>query len=158
MKDTDVITGLIELMLNYHKRGLAVLLGAVKPPRGRAVHEMINSLYTKELGYNRYGRNSGFGAKSSFADRVIADNERFNKVIELAGGWPHIVSVARESARADSLTWRLVNDYLNYAGTLQVRHNSRLGVLAAKYGLTVRELVKCRYNFARDLAAAILAE
>ncbi|MBQ8692015.1 MAG: hypothetical protein IJ520_02620 [Synergistaceae bacterium] len=153
MDDMIIVAGLIELMLNYHKQGLAVLLGRVRPPRGRAVHDMISALYSSEA---CKGLDGGYGDRSSFADKVIADNERLSAAVELAGGWPNIYDAARRSIRADGLTWRLVSDYLGCIGTCSVRHKSRLGLLAAKYKMTVREVINRRNRFAHDLAALIL--
>lgn len=153
MDSVNELAGLIELLLNYHKQGLQVLLGLVRPPRGRAVYDMMSALNSHSEGYKSC---KGCSSKSSVIEHVIADNERVDAIVGGAGGWPHIVQVSRKAAQADLQTWRLVADYISCIGTYSVRHTSRLGLLAAKHGLTVREAAARRKDFAPKLAALIL--
>ena len=153
MNSVNELAGLIELLLNYHKQGLQVLLGRVRPPRGRIVYDMMSALNSHANGYE--GR-MAHGSKSSIIEHVIADNERIDAIVSSAGGWDHIAEISRKAAHADLQTWRLVNDWLHCIGTYSVRHNSRLGLLAAKHDMTVRELIARRKGFAPELAALIL--
>lgn len=153
MDSVNELAGLIELLLNYHKQGLQVLLGLVRPPRGRAVYDMMSALNSHSEGYKS---RTGCSSKSSVIEHVIADNERVDAIVSSAGGWDHIVKISRKAAHADLQTWRLVNDYIHCIGTYAVRHKSRLGALAAKHKLTVRGLIARRKAFAPKLAALIL--
>ena len=151
------VAGLIELLMNYHNQGLRVLLGLTRPPRGRAVHDMMAALDARPnvKCYSLYsGRKNQ--ADNSRADKVIADNERFNEIVTLAGGWANIIKACRQDAHANKLNWRLMNDYINLIGTYTVKHTTRLGLLAAKYDMTVLEVIQRRRNFAFNLALFIL--
>ena len=157
MDEQELIWGLIELLINYHAQGLNVLLGFAKPPKGREVYEMINAVRGGSLNFNLGGScKLGHGDGMSRIERVIDDNARFNAIAELAGGWENIIQAGRANAEHDLISWLITADYIKHLGTLSVRRSSRIGLLAAKYKLSPKEILRRRKNFSKNLAIEIL--
>lgn len=155
MSEQELIWGLIELLINYHAQGLKVLLGLAKPPKGREVYEMINAVRGRSLNLGE-GCKSGHGDGMSRIGRIIDDNARFDAIAELAGGWENIIQAGRANAENDLVSWLIMSDYIKHLGTLSVRHTSRIGLIAAKYKLSPKEILKRRKNFSKNLASEIL--
>lgn len=155
MSEQELVWGLIELLINYHAQGLKVLLGLVKPPKGREVYEMMNAVRSCSLNFGE-GCKSGHRDGMSRIERIIDDNARFNAIAEIAGGWENIIQAGRANASHDLISWLMTADYIKHLGTLSVRHTSRMGLLAAKYKLSPKEILKRRKNFSKNLASEIL--
>ena len=155
MSEQELVWGLIELLINYHAQGLKVLLGLAKPPRVREVYEMMNAVRGCSLNLGECCK-SGHGDGMSKVERIIDDNARFNAIAELAGGWGNIIQACRANAEHDLSSWLITADYIKHLGTLSVRHTSRMGLLAAKYKLSPKEILKRRKNFSKNLANEIL--
>lgn len=151
-RELDEVTGLIELLINYHPQGFSVLLGEVPPPNAEQIHEMINMLRDREKSEVRPSSPS----LTVQAERIVWDLEKFEAIVKTAQGWPHINKISREYKDADARTWAVVIDHMKFVDLSASRHMSKLGYVAVRYGLSPNTVLKYRREFAEKLARAIL--
>lgn len=84
------------------------------------------------------------------------DREYFDRLVELAGGWPHIHIAAREFRDSDSRMWSIVMDHVKFVGNASSRHASKLGYVSARYSLSPNTVMKYRREFSEKFAEMAL--
>lgn len=146
------VTDLIELLITCHPQGFGVLLGEVEEPSSREIHEMMNAGRAKMPDDFKPSTPS----LETEAERIVYDREYFDKLVGLAGGWPHIHLVSKEFKDADSRMWSVAMDHIKFVGNSSSRHTSRLGYVAARYKLSPNTVMKYRREFSLKLAQMIL--
>lgn len=146
------VTDLVELLITCHPQGFSVLLGEAPEPNSREIHELMNA------GRSRLPDDfiPTMPNLETEAERIVYDREYFDRSVKLAGGWPHIHLVAKEFYNADSRMWSVVMDHVKFVGNSKTRYTSRLGYVAARYGLSPRTVTKYRREFAQRLGEMIL--
>ena len=146
------VVDLIELLIDCHPQGFSVLLGEVPPPSPEQIHAMMDA--------RRASEDAGVPVTSPSqtveAERIVWDEEKFNEVVNAAGGWPHITKVSREHRDCDSRLWAVVMDHSRFVGAASTRNASRLGYVAVRYALAPNTITRYRREFPVDLAKAIL--
>lgn len=90
------------------------------------------------------------------AERIVYDQEFFDGLIELAGGWEHIHRVSREFKESDPRMWSVVTDHVKFVGNASSRHASKLGYVSVRYGLSPNTVMKYRREFPEKLARMLL--
>lgn len=146
------VTDMIELLIMCHPQGFKVLLGEVGEPSSLEIHELMNAGRTK-LPEDFLPTMLNLETE---AERIVYDREYFDKSVELAGGWAHIHTVAQEYRDADGRMWSVVMDHVKFVGNATSRHMSKLGYVAARYGLSPNTVMKYRREFSQKLAEMLL--
>ncbi len=146
------VTDLIEIIITFHPQGFNLLLGEVREPTSREIHELLNAGRSK-LPDDFVPTMPNLETE---AERIVFDREYFDKSVDMAGGWPHIHLVSREFKDADSRIWSVVMDHVKFVGNSKSRHASRLGYVAARYSLSPRTITKYRREFSQQLAEMLL--
>lgn len=146
------VSDLIELIIRCHPAGFKLLLGEAAKPSSREIHEMMNA--------GREKMPEDFKATmpslETEAERIVFDREYFDRSIELAGGWEHINLVSREFRNSDARMWGVVMDHVKFVGNSSSRYASKLGYVAARYGLSPNTVMKYRRSFSAKLAEIML--
>lgn len=146
------VAGLIEILITCHPQGFGILLGINEPPTSREIHEMFGSIRDKlPDDYKATMKNL-----ETEAERIVFDREYFDRLVDLAGGWPHINVVSKASRDSDSRMWSVVMDHVRFVGNSTVRHASKLGYVAVRYGLAPNTVMKYRREFSMNLAKMLL--
>ena len=143
---------LVELIITCHPAGFKLLLGEIEKPSSREIHEMMNA------GRDKLPEDfmPTMPNLETEAERIVFDREYFDKSIELAGGWEHINLVSREFRNSDSRMWSVVMDHVKFVGNSSSRYASKLGYVAARYGLSPNTVMKYRRSFSAKLAEIML--
>ena len=148
----NVVSGLVELIIRCHPQGFRLLLGEVEKPTSQEIHEMLNSIQDKlPEDYKATMRNL-----TTESERIVFDQEYFDHLIELAGGWAHIHFVSKEFRESDSRMWNVVMDHVKFVGNATSRHMSKLGYISVRYGLSPNTVMKYRRKFPEKLARMLL--
>jgi hypothetical protein len=147
----------IRLLADY-PQGLSMLLGSVPPPSCAQICEMLETARQPEAptldpaGFAM--RVSGGAATPLPADRRIDSEDRFNRVIERAGGWPHVNEVARGWAKRYARAWgvivdvsRLTKSRVDDVSVASIADSSQVG------RKSVYRIIR---HFPQELAVAIL--
>lgn len=142
----------MELIISCHPQGFGVLLGEVKPPSSREVHEMMNA-WRDKLPDDYVPTMPNLETE---AERIVFDREYFDRSVFLAGGWGHINSVSREFRDSDSRMWSVVMDHVKFVGNAATRHASKLGYVAVRYSLSPNTVMKYRREFPMKLSEMLL--
>ncbi len=146
------VADLVELLITCHPQGFNILLGETKPPSSREIHAMMNAGRSKlPEDYVPVMPNL-----ETEAERIVYDREYFDMSVDLAGGWPHINLVSKELKDSDSRMWSVVMDHVKFVGNSVSRYASKLGYVAARYGLSPNTVIKYRRNFSSKLAEMLL--
>ena len=146
------IAGLVELIIRCHPQGFRLLLGEVEKPNPQDIHEMLNTVRDKlPEDYKATMKNL-----VTEAERIVFDQEFFDGLIELAGGWKHIHRVSREFKESDPRMWSVVTDHVKFVGNASSRHASKLGYVSVRYGLSPNTVMKYRREFPEKLARMLL--
>ncbi|MBR0150241.1 MAG: hypothetical protein IJP89_02635 [Synergistaceae bacterium] len=146
------VAGLIEILITCHPQGFGILLGINEPPTSREVHEIFGTLRDKMPDdYKPSMMNL-----TTEAERIVYDREYFDRLVDLGGGWPHINFVSKEYRDSDSRMWSVVMDHVRFVGNSVSRHASKLGYVAARYGLSPNTVMKYRREFPTNLAKMLL--
>ena len=151
-KPLNDVADMIELLIECHPQGFGVLLGDVPPPSSSEVHAMLDARRPHEK-----LAPPATPDHTTEAERIVWDAEAFEAAVRTARGWPHITRVCREYREADARFWSVVMDHARFVGTATTRFGSRLGYVAATYGLSPNTVMKYRREFPVALARAILA-
>lgn len=146
------VSWMIELLIDCHPQGFDVLLGEVPPPLPAEVHAMMDALRSGEV----CDWQPVSPSRVAEAERIVWDSEDFDRAVSTARGWPHITLVSQEYKEADPRLWAVVMDHARFVGTATTRHISRLGYVAARYGLAPNTVMKYRREFPITLGKAIL--
>lgn len=146
------VADFVELLITCHPQGFGILLGEAKIPSSREVHEMMNA------GRSKLPEDyvPVMPSLETEAERIVYDRDYFDKSVELAGGWPHVNIVSREFRDSDSRMWSVVMDHVKFVGNSVSRYASKLGYVAARYGLSPNTIMKYRREFSVKLAEMIL--
>jgi hypothetical protein len=109
----EQLTALIKLLVDY-PQGLSMLLGSVPPPSCEDINAMLETsrpVYDPTLDPAGMPlRVDGGAPEVSEADRMIDSEERFNRIVERAGGWEHVNEVTRDRMRMYPVEWQVVKD------------------------------------------------
>jgi hypothetical protein len=143
---------LIELLLDRHPQGLRVLLGDVDPPRAGDVKAMLSG-NGGDVGVRVDG-----GLAIPEAERILLAGERFDAVVDAAGGWDHIAATTRDWARFYPSTWAIVVDHVAFVGPGDFSRVdvSRLEMVAHRHGVHRDTVWRRRRDFPHLLAECIL--
>ena len=151
-KVLERVTNLIELLISCHPQGFMVLLGDVTPPDANMIHAMINAQRVPMPEDFRVTSRSN----ETEAERIVYDREYFDESVEMAGGWGHINTVARESKNADPRTWDIVAAHSKFVKKSLSRYGSKLEHVAWLYKVSPNTVMKYRREFPTKLAEMIL--
>ena len=151
-KVLDRVSNLIELLITCHPQGFGVLLGNVSTPSSHEIHEMLNAGRVRMPDDFKPATRS----TETEAERIIYDREYFDEAVKMAEGWPHIYIVAREFKENDSRMWSIVVDHIKFVSNPSSRYMSKLGWVAAKYGVSPKTVTRYRKEFSQKLAEMIL--
>ena len=146
------VTYLIELIIAFHPQGFSLLIGEVREPTSSEIHELLNAGRSK-LPDDFMPTMPNLETE---AERIVFDREYFDKLVDIAGGWPHIHLVSREFKDADSRIWSVVMDHVKFVGNSASRYASKLGYVSARYNLSPNTVMKYRREFAVKLANMLL--
>lgn len=153
----EQLTAVVKFLMDY-PQGLSMLLGRVPPPSCEDIEAMIEtarpaSEQTLDLAGNPL-RVDGGGTASFEADRRIDGEERWNRIIERAGGWEHIYTVTRDWTRCYPSSWAVIVDHVRTA-------RSRVDfvtmeAIAKRHGVSHDWVCKTVQEFPQRLATYIL--
>lgn len=111
----EQLAAVVKYLMDY-PQGLSVLLGTVPPPSCEAIAEMLESARpVSEPILDPKGnlmRVDGGEAVVAEADWRIDSEERWNLIIERAGGWEHIYAVMRDWKKCYPARWKFIMDYI----------------------------------------------
>jgi len=152
-RDLGELTELIELLLDCHPQSFRVLLGEVPQPTPEEIHVMMDA--------HRASEDAGVPVTSPSrtveAERIVWDAEKFEAVVNAAGGWPHINKMCQEYRSALPKKWEIVLDHVKYVFNSASRIDEpRLDRIARKHGVTKNTVLNYRREFPFELARAIL--
>lgn len=143
----EQLTAIIKYLMDY-PQGLSMLLGIVPPPSCEDIEAMLGTARrASEPTLDPAGnplRVDGGGAASFEADRRIDGEERWNRIIERAGGWKHIYYVTRDWKKCYPARWAFIMDCVR-------TERSRVD------GVTFEALIK-RHGMGRDWAYRAIQE
>lgn len=149
----DQLSDTINMLLDRHPMGLRVLLGEAEPPESEEIHLM----YAAGRSGGELGIRLENGEKITRAEQVVMDAERFEDIIEKAGGWEHIAVTTREWAECWRSAWDIVVDHVRWVGGEFSRIDaSQLDRIARKYSIHKDTVWRRRREFPKLLADAIL--
>jgi hypothetical protein len=155
----EQLTCVIRLVTEY-PQGLSMLLGSVPPPGCEAVNEMLESVrHSPEPTLDPAGNILRVGGGKDYiaAESMVDSEERFNRIIERAGGWEKINEVTREWKKFFPVRWAILVDYgawvKNSVGNLD---GSVLDKVARKNAVGRETVKRVAQLFPQTLAIAIL--
>jgi hypothetical protein len=148
------LTAVIVLLTRTHPSGNRVLLGEYSPPDADEVSAMLGALGDPP---DPEMRVDGGVLSLSEAIRVVERVDRFDEIVQAAGGWEHIAKAAREWSRHYAVSWGVVKDHAMLTGASAFRvDGSQIEKIAAKHGICERTVYRLVSEFPGELAAAIL--
>lgn len=152
-KTLNEVADLIELLISCHPQGFRVLLGEAERPTPEEIHAMMDA----QRDYGPPEIRPATPNQTVEAERIVWDAEKFDKVVEDAGGWFHITKISQEYKKAAPKTWNVIIDHASYVKNPATRLDEpRLKYVADKHGLDRNTVMKYSREFPMDLAKAIL--
>ena len=146
------LENLIDMLIDCHPEGFAVLLGEVPPPNGSEILKMSRAA----------ARDENDNVKKSTpdmtveAERIVWSEEAFNYIVKRAYGWPHINETSKGYKDANSKLWAVVTDHARFVGNSASRVGSQLGYVSIRHGLAPDTVTRYRREFPMRLSRAIL--
>lgn len=109
----EQLTAVVKYLMDY-PQGLSMLLGRVPPPSCEDIEAMIETARrAAEKTLDKAGnpmRVDGGAPEVSEADRLLDSEDRWNRIIERAGGWEHIYEVVRDWKKCYPARWAFIAD------------------------------------------------
>lgn len=150
------LRALILLITRAHPMGFRVLLGECSPPDSEEIHNMLSALRDD---IDPEMRVDGGGQGVPEAIRLLESEEKFNVVVECAGGWEHINNVCTEWARHYSPTWKILIEHSQWATNGFTRiDDSQIQKIANDNGVSRDTVWRRVREFPGELARAILIQ
>ncbi|GHS90751.1 hypothetical protein AGMMS49957_17360 [Synergistales bacterium] len=143
---------LIDMLIDCHPEGFAVLLGEVQPPNGSEILKMTRAAARDE---NENVKKSTPDATTE-AERAVWSEEAFATVVQKAYGWKHINNTCKGHREANLKLWDVVIDHARFVGTSPTRIGTQLGYVAIRHGIAPDTVTRYRREFPICLARAIL--
>jgi hypothetical protein len=135
-------------MLLY-PQGLSILLGHVSPP---SALELLAAFPPKT--YDSMGIHS---SQRPYEERVTELSCRVDETIRKAGGWGHITQSVRDWKRMHPGDWDMMADHIRAVRpSKRLAGKPALSVIADRYGVAVRTVVRKRRAFPGELADFVL--
>ena len=150
----DQLAEIIDMLLDRHPMGLRVLVGEAPPPTAEEIHLMYAAgRFSEDPGVRVDG-----GEHVTRAERMVTDEERFERIIDRAGGWKHITSIARAWEAHKPQTWLIVEDHVAWvtSGSFSRIGDAQLQRVALKYRISPETVQRYRREFPADLAKIVL--
>lgn len=147
----------VETVLRFLPDGVRVLVGDTPPPDVDAIARMLmsaNSCGGEDLGVRVDG-----GEGVPYAQRLAERVDRFERIIQDAGGWEHLVSEVRSYREICPREWAVFVDHLRYVrpgGTFRLG-DGRLARIARRHGVCEATVIKIRRSVVEDIALAVIA-
>ena len=151
-KSLSRVSNLIELLITCHPNGFNILLGVAPPPTSQEIHEMLNTTRVPMPEDFRPVSRSN----ETEAERIVYDVDYFNETVQMAKGWPHIYKISQDFKSVNQRFWNATLDHVKFVSYAPSRYMSKLGYVAARYGLSPRTVSKYRREFPLRLAEVIL--
>ena len=151
------LAAVVKYLMDY-PQGLSMLLGRVPPPSCEDIEAMIETARpVSEQTLDKAGnpmRVDGGAPEVSEADRLLDSEDRWNRIIERAGGWEHIYAVTRDWTRCYPSSWAVIVDHVRTA-------RSRVDfvtveAIAKRHGVSHDWVCKTVQEFPHRLATYIL--
>ena len=150
----DQLAEAIEMLLDRHPMGMRVLMGEAPPPSTEDIHLM----YAAERLPDDLGVRVDGGEHVTRAEQIVFDAERFERIIERAGGWEHIARTSREWEATNPKSWKIVEEHVKWMtyGAFSRLDDARLQTIALRLGVSPETVQRYRREFPLDLARVIL--
>lgn len=148
----DKLEELIEMLIDCHPQGFAVLLGDAPRPTARQIHDMLQARRSSPRPEVRPATPN----LTTEAERIVWDAEAFDAVVEGAYGWDHIVETCRCYREAFPKLWAVVIDHHRFVENSVSRVGSSLGYVATRHKLAPDTVTRYRREFPSCLARSIL--
>jgi hypothetical protein len=141
-------------------QGLPILLGEVPPPQSEEVIEMLNACRPPSSPtLDSTGQPLRVDGGQDFTEPELFINtvEKFEGVIERAGGWKKINAVTKEWTRNFPTKWNILVDAVVWARLSPSRlDGSMIDKISSKYGVTRKVIGEIVQIFPQEISTAIL--
>ena len=152
MNQVEKLSAVIELILEYHPKGLRVLVGEVEPTT-----EELNAILQ---GICRSDSEPSARVAAAFPtspqERSLMRVESLLNVVSEAGSWPGIAAMAREFRELYSDTWEIFRTHVEWietGGGTRGEYEPALVRLADRFKISV-DTVQRKRRFVVDMIAS----
>ena len=133
MKKIPALVAVIELLLQYHRKALRILLGDYEPTLIE-LSEIVQA--ASEVDETPMAATSGLPRSKQLTD--IVRGEEIQRIVDEIGGWKQLAEAVKAYKEAYPKAWAIFVDHLlsiTSAGSSRIEDQSQLERLAQKYGV-----------------------
>lgn len=152
MGHIEKLAAVIELILEYHPRGLRVLVGEVEPTTAE-LNEILGCICSTE---SEPSARVAAAFPNSPQERSLMRAESILTVVNEAGGWAGIAAMAREFRELYSETGEIFRTHVEWieaGGGTRKEYDTALMRLATRFDVSV-DTVRRKRRFAVEMIAS----
>lgn len=154
MNCVDKLAAVIEMILQYHPFGLRVITGDVQPTTDE-LWDILASLLSSDEPPQRIAA----AFPSSSQERNLMKIESIIEIVNMAGGWAGIATMAREFRKKYVESWEIFRSHVEWIDVnmrTQGESDTALERIAFEFGISTDTVQRKRRFVVRSIAAAAL--
>jgi hypothetical protein len=155
MEQVRRLAAVIELVLEYHPKGLRVLVGETEPTTAE-----LGEILRCVCGYgNDLPARIAAAFPSSPQERALMRVDTLLNIVAEGGGWAGIAMMAREFRELYSETWKIFSlhvEWIDTGGSSRLERDTALLRLSTRFNISVDTVQRKRRFVVDKIAAAAI--